>query len=63
MQFSVEQFGTLLGRFWAVFLGDLEHFGTADFRIWNRRVGPRAQLLVIRHNNGRRAEHQQGHKK
>jgi hypothetical protein len=32
MYFNLEQFGTLLGRFLGVFLGDLEQFGTADLR-------------------------------
>jgi hypothetical protein len=31
MYFSVEQFGTLSGRFLRVFLFDLEQFGTAKF--------------------------------
>jgi hypothetical protein len=32
MCFNLEQFGTLLGRFFGVFVRDLEQFGTADLR-------------------------------
>jgi hypothetical protein len=43
MYFGVEQFGTLLGRFFGLFLLDLEQFGTPKKRIWNTL----AKLLIL----------------
>jgi hypothetical protein len=38
MYFNLEQFGTLSGRFFGVFLGDLEQFGTLNLAVWNSRL-------------------------
>jgi hypothetical protein len=58
MYFSVEQFGTLLGRFSGVFYKDLEQFGTPGTAgLEQAETASCAQLSVKRHNNGRRAKH------